>query len=303
MYSIKRLLVALDLSELDETLIKYSAKIADMLGTEKVYFFHVAKSLELPKKVREKYPDLLAPLDESLRSDLTAKVDKHFDSSCEYKIEIKEGNAADQVIRWSEIKNIDLMVVGRKLLLKGQGVLPGKLARIAHCSILFVPENTTPEISNILIPIDFSKNSGLALEMALELQKASEAKITLQNSYHVPWGYHSTGKSYDEFAKIMKDHAHEDAIEFLQQKKLSEDNVDIALTLDREENPAERAYEEATKRNVDLIIMSSKGRSGLAQILMGSVAEKMIKLDSNIPLLVAKNKNENMGFFDALLKI
>ncbi|MTI23132.1 universal stress protein [Fulvivirga sp. RKSG066] len=303
MYSIKRILVALDLSELDEMLIAYAANMAEILATEKVYFFHVAKSLELPERVSEKYPDLLAPLDESLRNDLTKKIDAQFKAACDYQIEIKEGNPADQIMRWSDIKEIDLIMVGRKLQLRGQGVLPGKLARVAHCSVLFVPENSQPKIDKIVIPVDFSRNSNLALEMALEFKKATSSQLILQNTYTVPWGYHSLGKSYEEFAEIMKEHAHEDAIQFLKRKDIDESSITLELSLDKEESPAERAYEIATKHSADLVIMSSKGRSGIAQLLLGSVAEKMIKLDATIPLMVVKNKNDNMGFFEALMKI
>lgn len=303
MYPIKRLLVALDNSELDETLISYTSVLANMLEVEKVYFFHVAKSLDLPESLSKNYPDLLAPLDESIKNDLQIKIDKHFSASCEYNIVLKEGNAADQVLRWSEIKAIDLLVVGRKIQLRGQGVVSGRLARVAHCSILFVPENTKLELSKILVPIDFSKNSSMALEMATEFQKVSDAKIVLQNAYHVPWGYHTTGKSFEEFAEVMKAHALNDAKSYLEKRNLDKTKFEIALSLDKEENPAQCAYAAATKNHADLIIMSSKGRSGIANILLGSVAEKMIKLDASIPLMVVKNKNENMGFFEALMKI
>ena len=304
MYPFKRLLVALDNTALDETLINYASAIVNTMDVEKVYFFHVAKSLDLPEGLSEKYPDLLAPVDESLTHDFQVKIDKHFKSnSCASEIVLKEGNAADQVLRWSEIKAIDLLIVGRKIQLKGQGVISGRLARVAHCSILFVPENANPQMSSILIPIDFSRNSSMALDTALEIKKANDAKIMLQNAFHVPWGYHTTGKTFEEFAEVMKEHATNDAKKYLKKHELELENFELVLSLDKDDNPAECAYEEAIKNHADLIIMSSKGRSGLAHILLGSVAEKMMKLDANIPLMVVKNKKENMGFFEALMKV
>jgi len=303
MYPLKRLLVALDNTEIDETLITYASSLAKTLEVEKVYFFHVAKSLDLPEGLSDKYPDLLAPVDESLKNDFLTKIEPHFDASCEYEVVLKEGNAADQVLRWSEIKAIDLLIVGRKIELKGQGVLSGRLARVAHCSILFVPENAKPQINKILIPIDFSKHSSMALDAAINLQEANGATIMLQNSYHVPWGYHTTGKTFEEFAEVMKEHAVEDANKYLEKNKLDSSKFEVALCLDENDNPAECAYEVAGNNKADLIIMSSKGRSGLANMLLGSVAEKMIKIDANIPLMVVKDKKENMGFFEALMKV
>ncbi len=303
MYPLKRLLVALDNTEIDETLIDYASYLASTLKVEKVYFFHVAKSLDLPEGLSDKYPDLLAPVDESLKNDFNNKIEPKFKASCEFEFVLKEGNAADQILRWSEIKAIDLLIVGRKIEFKGQGVLSGKLARVAHCSILFVPENIKPQINKILIPVDFSKHSSMSLDAAMALQKANDATILLQNSYRVPWGYHTTGKSFEEFADVMKEHAVEDANKYLEKNKLDPDKFEVALCLDEDDNPAECAYEEAANNKADLIIMSSKGRSGLANMLLGSVAEKMIKIDASIPLMVVKDKKENMGFFEALMKI
>jgi len=303
MYKLDRFLVALDLTALDEAIISYASTVAELLGTSHVYFFHVAKSLDIPDEISKKYPDLMAPLDESLKNDLQKKISAHFLYDCDYSIVVREGNPTDKILRWSDIKEVDLIIVGRKIQLKGSGVLPHKLSRLAHCSMLYIPENTRSTIEKILVPVDFSKNSSLALETAMILKKDSALKIYLQNAYQVPWGYHSTGKSYEEFSEIMKDNAQKSAKKFLKLNKIQNGDVELVLSLDEEKDPAEVAYAEATRRKVDMIIMSSKGRSGLANFIMGSVASKMAYLDSSIPLFIAKNKADNMGFFEALLRV
>ena len=49
--------------------------------------------------------------------------------------------------------------------------------------------------------------------------------------------------------------------------------------------------------------MGSKGRTASASILLGSVAEKLVQANNEIPMLILKKKGENMGFFEALFKI
>ena len=297
-------MVCLDLSELDDKLIAYTSMLSNIFDIQAAYFLHVAKTLDLPDKVVEKYPDLLAPSDEVIERKIQGKIDKFFSApNCANQVVIREGNATDKILRWSEIKEIDLIVMGRKSSLKGSGVLPNELAKVAHCSLLFVPEAASPEINNVIVPVDFSRTSGMALEEALEVKKATQCKLTVQNSYEVPSGYHSIGKSYEEFAEIMRGHAQEDAEEFINKKGGSLEDVDIILTLDDERDPAERAYEEAEKLGADLIVIGSKGRTGIASLLLGSVADKMTQYDTNIPLLVIKNKKENMGFLEALWKL
>ncbi len=103
--------------------------------------------------------------------------------------------------------------------------------------------------------------------------------------------------------EIMHQNALEDAYEFVEKRGLSKDDFVYHMMFDDEDDPGERAYECATEHNADMIILSSRGRTGLASILLGSVAEKMVLYDSSLPLLIIKNKSENLGFFDALMRI
>ena len=303
MYSYKRLLVALDLSEMDEVLLKYTSELVKICGIEKIYFLHVAKSLNLPEKLREAYPDLMAPTDEALKKTIESNIEQYFSGSCEYDVEIKEGSAEDKILRWADIKEVDLLVVGRKIELKGRGTLTGKLAKTIHCSILFVPETAKPKISTVLMATDFSKTSSLALQEAVKVKEAVGAKLIVQNSYEVPSGYHTSGKTYDEFSEIMKSHAYEDVVEFLDREGVSINDAEVVLSLDEDDDPAEKAWNAADEKNADLIIIGSRGRAGLASILLGSVADKMVHYDRGIPLLVVKDKKENLSFLQALLKL
>lgn len=303
MYQVKRILVGLDLSEMDKKLLTYTSLLVKLFDIEMVYFLHVAKSLDIPAKVSDKYPDLLAPIDETLENTIKENIKQYFTGSCKYDVEVREGNAEDTMLRWADIKEIDLAVMGRKLEMKGSGILPGKLARTIHCSIMMVPEGAKEKISKVLVPVDFSKTSSLAFQEALTIKEITGAQIMVQNSYEVPSGYHLSGKSYEEFAEIMKSNAYEDAVEFIGREKVKPSEVEITLTLDEDDDPAKKAYDVASEKEADLIVIGSKGRTGIASILLGSVADKMTRYDTNIPLLIVKDKKENLNFLQALLKL
>jgi nucleotide-binding universal stress UspA family protein len=305
MYPIRRIMVGLDMTEMDDQLIAHLPLLESMFTPDIIYFVHVAKSLQLPQRLKEKYPGLMAPVDESLEHDILKKIHATYTPSegIKLKVEVKEGNEIKEILNWSDVKEIDLFVMGRKLDLKGEGRLPNRLAHVAHCSILFIPEKATPSLNKILVPVDFSNTSALALAFGMAIKKHVPCQIYLQNSYEVPSGYHLTGKTYEEFREIMKNNAMDDAEEFIRKHKVKKEEVSIILSFDDEDDPSERAYEEARKENIDLIIIASRGRTGIASILLGSVAEKMIRYNSDIPLLIAKNKKENLGFFQALLRI
>ena len=66
MYQLKRILVCVDLTHMDEDVIRYSSKIAELVDADTVYFLHVAKTLDIPEEIAQKYPDLIAPVDEAV---------------------------------------------------------------------------------------------------------------------------------------------------------------------------------------------------------------------------------------------
>ena len=168
--------------------------------------------------------------------------------------------------------------------------------------MLFIPEAASTDIQKLLLPVDFSHHAALGLGLALGLQQKSGVKIALVNVYHIPIGYYRTGKTYEEFASIMKGFAEKDCQRFLEEYGFQpETNCDF-LPSKNGDSP-ELVYGFATKNEADMIIIGSRGRTGIASLLMGSVAEKLVYLDSSIPIFVIKEKGENMGFLDALMKL
>ena len=51
------------------------------------------------------------------------------------------------------------------------------------------------------------------------------------------------------------------------------------------------------------MVIGTHGHSKLAAMLLGSVAEKMVVLTQNIPLMIVKQKDENFDFWNAINKI
>lgn len=296
-------LVALDLTKMDDHLIAYTAMISKILPLERIFFVHVAKTLELPDQLLKEYPDLLEPLDESIEKDIQSKIDEHFSSS-ELAVDciVKEGNSIEKILKLCRIKGVDLLIMGRKPSLQGSGLVSSKIARKCPCSLLLVTEEYSQDIKSILVPLDFSEHSSLAMRRALDISEKTQALLLLMHVYGVPKGFYKTGKSYKEFAEIVKKHAQNDCKRFLASNDFPSDlSCEYVLTEDGKH--PELTYALAERTNADMIVIGSRGRTNISAVLMGSVAEKLVYLDSNIPILIVKNDGENMGFLDALMKI
>jgi nucleotide-binding universal stress UspA family protein len=297
-------MVGLDLTEMDDILIKKTAVFAKFLGIQKVYFVHVSKNLEIPRDILDKYPDLLAPTDESIEAIIKTKLKEHsFPEEMETEVFVDEGShPLDSFLRWAKIKDADLIIMGRKDTMPGHGVLADGVAKKAPCSVLLVQEKRPIKFpKKILIATDFSSHNHLIYEFAEQITDKLGAELVPLHLYEVPHGYSKTGKTYEEFSEIMKENAKNDFRKFV--SKHNHPELECEMILNDGKNAWNLILEFATKIEADMILLGSRGRTTSAAVLLGSTAEKLIHVNKYLPMLIFKKKGETMGFFDALFKL
>lgn len=306
--SFKRIMVGLDLTAMDQTILEYVKMIKDVLHPTVIYCVHSEDDLDIPNELLEEHgSDMFKPNDENLSEQLEAEVAKYLVSDNETEIicQVVEGSSLKEMLHWSHIKNVDLLVVGKKLRESGKGVLPQKLTRKIGASVLFVPETyEVKPIEKILVPVDMSKKSRLAIDTAVTLFGDKNIELIGANCYTLPLGWHKSGKSKEEFAEVMKN---------LAEKKFQEtfdgydDNTRLKFSsyfsLDSNDEPSEEIMQMAEEENVDLIMIGARGKSDIAAIILGSTTEKLLVHDKTIPLFVLKEKGETIGFLEALFKM
>lgn len=304
MKNFSKALVGLDLTEMDDILIKKTITFIEFLGIEKCYFIHIAKDLAIPQEIIDNYPDLVAPGDESVEAIMQDKLRQfNFPKSVEVEVFAEEGNhPLDTFLRWARIKDVDLIVMGRKETLEGSGSLAKGVAKKAPCSILMLQEKRPVGLpKKILVPTDFSSHNHMIFEFGERISKESGAELVPVNIYEVPHGYSKTGKSHEEFAEIMKENAKEDYKKFL--KKKDKKYIPCEFILREKSDDGEILVDYALKIGADMILLGSRGKSKSAVIMLGSTAEELIAANNLVPMLIFKKKGETIGFFEALFKI
>jgi nucleotide-binding universal stress UspA family protein len=300
MYRYQRLLVGLNLGEEDKTTIRYASMVTRLAKSEKIYFIHVAKTADIPKQVLEEYPDLLHPVDEAAQNQMKEIIQQHFDrySDVEVDHQVLHGSPLVELLRWSQKKEIDLVVVGRKSKEREVGSLPQKLARKAPCSVLIVPDGTQPRVTKIITPVDFSDNSADALDVAIAFASAAGiANILCPHVYSVSFGFATTGITPQKFASIMKKQLEKDYRDFINRFDLKGISPTSIFLL--ESDPSRAISRLAKKRGADLLVIGTRGRSAEA-VLLGSVAERLIHI-ADMPLIAVKKKGAGLSFLNALL--
>jgi universal stress protein A len=132
-------------------------------------------------------------------------------------------------------------------------------------------------ISRILVPNDFSLHGEAAFQYAQKLARAFQASIHVLHVVDNPIaaGMWSSEMYTAEIAGLQINPVR-DAEERL--KGAVPAAAGTVSTEVRTGNPARNILEAARERGADLIVMGTHGRTGLAHVMMGSVAEQVVRL-------------------------
>jgi len=145
----------------------------------------------------------------------------------------------------------------------------------------------------LLVAVDFSPYSEQALCFAGRLAEKLKAQLLVLHVIHDPAeapGFYAQKGKNKKFLKSMEEAAEEMMEEFLEKMRQTyPDLVPIkkAKALLVVGTPVTRIVEVAEKKQVDMIIMGSHGRTGLAHLLVGSKVQRVVQL-SPIPVTVVK---------------
>lgn len=180
--------------------------------------------------------------------------------------------------------------------------------------------------SPLLVPVDFSSYSRQALERAAVLAERFDATVialhvvdselgvqTLAGHLGKPVVAPAVGESdetaeiSDDEIKTMLDDQRAQAYEALQAflpPLLANCPLELRVLFGR---PFERIIETAVKEEVALIVMGTHGRTGLAHIVLGSIAERVVRLAPCAVLTVkaptSESENWLKEFYNTFLGI
>ncbi|MEP7049009.1 MAG: universal stress protein [Pseudomonadota bacterium] len=143
-------------------------------------------------------------------------------------------------------------------------------------------------IARILVPIDYSDNSRVALAYAVELAESFGASLELVHVWDRPTYatdavmVQRPGEAHKPISQLIQENAEKDMAELLASLSLpSELKVQSRLLSG---DPASTLLAELKKGVHDLVVISTHGRTGLSHLLLGSIAEKLVRL-SPVPVL------------------
>src|SRR5579862_437870 len=199
------------------------------------------------------------------------------------------GNPAIQAIKAAQDVHADLVVLstrGRTGLAQWfLGSVAEKIVRLSPIPVLTIrPEAHTSSViafNTVLVPTDFSENSEKALPLAIEMARQNGGKLLLvhviEDSVYYPAEppNYFIGPEAGAWMRYVKEGL-ETQLAAAAKKLAAQSEMRVETALESGQ-AAEQIAGIARKKQADLIVLATHGRTGFSHLLSGSVAERVVR--------------------------
>lgn len=279
------ILIALDMSEMDHVLVGYLKVVLELIDVEKMVFLHNVRLRELPNEMRR--TETLS----KIKGRVKAKIENQLKASqllfnnYEIRVETEEfsENAFDRVTKQHKV---DLVVLGNKQHLEGDGGLAQKLIRLLPCDMLLIPETIGLSSKKYLCAIDFSKYSKSVYNVGKFLTgKSLGSHLLLIHVAKVPVHFF-LGLSETEIKKLLKEETESKKMKWVKQHQISSE---IEIIQADGKHIASTILQYAELNKVAIVIMGVKGVSTITNLFIGGVTNEIFHHETNSAILVLKS--------------
>ncbi len=150
-------------------------------------------------------------------------------------------------------------------------------------------------MKKILVPVDFSKECRYALEVAEGIARKSNAQLLLVHVIETPGQFYASDERFVQKMESEKQYRAQLSEYFSEKmKEISAEGRpgDVEMELSIEMGSAFPCLDQAAMKNkVDLVVMGSKGIGGMRELLLGSIAQRMIRF-SNVPVITVRDSTD-----------
>ncbi len=304
---LEHILISMDLSEMDDSLIRYGDFLVEQFSPKSVTFLHVMQSYDISPEILAEFPHLEESVSQVVQEELEEKIGALFTRKDDTKtlVRVEEGVTTDTIIRYTRENQISLTLMGKKIGYAGKGGVVRKVISLIPSSVLLISETTFPRIQQVLVRMDFSRISNMALRVAMQIGERTGASLSCHHVHKLPLKYfpQSSPESDEKLLNYVEKFGLREYNKFLKRYKWEgRDIPNLSTSVDPGNEEADLLYRKAVALGVDLIVIGSKVKSELADILIDTTSEKLASSDKNLPVLIVKDRKQTLGFLTALFK-
>ena len=310
-----KVLVTLDQTRYSEGAIRFLRHVTLPVGSE-LFLLHV---IPLPQKItglaKERILKISQQIQEVQKDEreqacrFLSKVEKTLSrQDVQVYTLVKKGFPGEEILKTIQTKDVDLVLLGTRGYSKAAGMLLGSVSQWvlyeAPCSVLIARtrprKKNNGQGMNILLAADGSPDARAAVDFVktVKFPRASHITILHVVKKHVyETGQALTGDSKDEnkLAKLAEELLEirgREGAKLLEQTRKAVASLDLTIT-ERlvYGNPADEILKTSRYIRADLIVMGSRGTTGVKRMFMGSVSNKVAH-SAGCPVAIIRNKSK-----------
>ena len=291
-----RILVPLDISDITNVVLRTVKRIAEAHKGEVILFHAVSPAFYIP------YPEsltvdvidvkVLQEIEEKKKSEAKEKLQGFADfmKPVDTTIEIEVGDPRDLILEMEDREDPDLVVIGshkkglvEKILI---GSTAEKIVKHSFKPILVIKGSEPTFEGRAVIAYDFSKTAERMLDFAIDFLRPFNMKVELlhiDEPFDLPIVERIGRAIYQRFREEKRKYM--DRI----RDRFKEAGIDPEVTYLDGMDPKEAIVSRIKElEDVDLLIMGSRGLSGLKRIILGSTSTEVLR-QVEIPILIYKD--------------
>ena len=277
-----KILVAVDFSPHAEGALESTL---DFVGerTAELHLIHVQVLFDAAEEISGSDEDIVAEVEELYQRMIEGRaIADDTTMKCEVLRDIAPAAA---VLRYAAENDIEMIVSGthgrrgfRRMIL---GSVAEEIVRLSRCPVLTIggeaAHHLGEHMKSILVPVDFSGESARTLVVAKHLCHGNQARLdvlhVVEESMH-PAFYNTGVFSVYDLRPDLDTRAAQEMERIYGESEGPAVDVTFAL---RQGHAAREIADYAKDQKSDLIVMSTHGLTGLSHVLIGSVAESVVR--------------------------
>lgn len=293
MLNVRRILFTTDYSEGAARAFPHAAQLAQWHDAELLVLSVAGRHLHNFGELRKRHP---MPPDEM--QSMLSGVPVNVDDLTIRQEQIEGASVQERIVEFAGDHDVDLIVMGTHGRTGVERLLIGSVAesvvRTAPCPVFTVrtDDEVRPAhaVRRILVPVDFSDEAHVAVQHAKELAMTYGARIDL---LHVVEEVIYPSTYGIEPVELPTGEVIENVENALAKMAREEIGIEHAVVEARMGYAPTEILSYARETETDLIVIATHGRTGLDRLLMGSVAERVVRQASG-PVFVVKSRGKSL---------
>lgn len=288
----QKILVTCTLTPNDPPVLAYAGRLTELAESAHIEFCHYTPALA--------QTDALAAssLQAELSGELEAEVKKHYTgrAQTQTQVTVTAGHPIYAILDRARKEEYDLIVCGHDAHSRE---LARRLARKAPCSVCLVPPGNWTNFKKVLVPIDFSKHSTDALDVAAAFATAQGlSHVLAAHALSLPAGAHRATIG-EEGVREIQWKTYQDKLDEFIAAQPSKAISYRSILLEGSE-PVYAIFKAIEQHEIDLLVIGCRGKDALSALLLGSTAERLLE-GAKVPVIAVKQKGTGRTFLQQLL--